>query len=49
MPYRIVKKPIKGRKNWAIIRKEDGVIVGRSISKAKAQASARARMAGHKK
>ena len=44
MPYRIVHKPVKSGKNWAIVRKEDGKIVGRSTSKAKAKASSRARM-----
>lgn len=42
MPYSIRKSGNK----WAIVRKEDGKVVGKSDSKADAEASARARMAG---
>jgi hypothetical protein len=42
MPYSIRK--VDGK--WAIVRKEDGKVVGKSDSKADALASARARMAG---
>jgi hypothetical protein len=45
MPYNIKKKPIKGKKDWAIINKNTGKIVGRSTTKKKAEASVRARLA----
>lgn len=45
MPYLIEKR---GQK-WVIIRKLDNKIVGHSDSKAKAEASVRARYAGEKK
>lgn len=44
MPYRIVKRT--GAKPWKIINKDRNEVVGSSTSKAKAEASARARMAG---
>ena len=47
MPYRVRYKPLKrSRENWAIINKDTGRIVGRSTSEKKAEASARARLAG---
>lgn len=49
MPYKVTKKPIKGRKDWAIINKNTGRIVGRSTSKRKAQASVRARYSAENK
>jgi hypothetical protein len=42
MPYEVKKQGGQ----WAIIRKTDGKVVGHSDSKAKAEASVRARMAG---
>jgi hypothetical protein len=45
MPYKVVKKPVKSGKDWAIVRKDTGRIVGRSTSKKKARASVRARYA----
>jgi hypothetical protein len=36
MPYGIEKRPIKGPKDWAIIKKTTGEVVGRSTSKDKA-------------
>jgi hypothetical protein len=46
MPYKVVKKPVKSsKKDWAIINKNSGRIVGRSTSKKKAEASVRARYA----
>lgn len=44
MPVHVVKKPVKGKGDWAIVERS-GRIVGRSTSKAKAEASARARNA----
>jgi hypothetical protein len=44
MPYKIVKRT--GSKPWKIINKDRDQIVGSSTSKAKAQASVRARLAG---
>ena len=46
MPYKVVKG--KGNK-WDIVRADTGKVVGSSVSKAKAQASVRARMAAEKK
>jgi len=46
MPYRIAYKPVKSGKNWVIVDKETGKVVGRSVSKEKAEASVRARLAG---
>ena len=46
MPYKVVKR--SGKKPWKIINRNTGQVVGSSNSKSKAQASARARMAGHK-
>lgn len=45
MPYAVKKRGTK----FAIVRKADGKVVGTSTSKAKAQASIRARMAGENK
>lgn len=45
MPYQIKKQ---GRR-WLIVRKADGKVVGRSYSRAKAEASVRARYAGERK
>lgn len=45
MPYKIEKRPVKGKDDWAIIVKATGEIVGRSNTKEKAKASVRARMA----
>jgi hypothetical protein len=42
VPYSV--RPINGA--WAIIRKADGVVVGHSTTKDKADASVRARMSG---
>jgi hypothetical protein len=47
MPYKIVKKG--GPRPWKIVRVADGKIVGSSKTKAKAQASVRARYAGEEK
>lgn len=47
MPYKIVKR--SGARPWKIIKKDTGKVVGSSTSKAKAQASIRARYAGEKK
>ena len=44
MPYKIVKR--KGKRPYKIINKETGKTVGSSTSKAKAEASVRARLAG---
>jgi hypothetical protein len=38
MPYSIQKKPVKSGKNYAIVNKNTGKIVGRSASKDKAKA-----------
>lgn len=43
MPYRIEKTT--GRRPWKIIREDTGAAVGFAETKAKAQASVRARMA----
>lgn len=41
MPYTVKKKPLKkSKKKWAIIDKDTGKIVGRSVSRYKAQRSA---------
>lgn len=45
MPYTVKKQGTK----YAIVRKTDGKVVGTSTSKAKAQASIRARMSGEAK
>lgn len=45
MPYSVRKSGSK----YQIVRKTDGKVVGTSTSKAKAQASIRARYAGEKK
>jgi hypothetical protein len=42
MPYRIEKRK-GGRKPWMIIREDTGAVVGFSETRAKAQASVRAR------
>jgi len=47
MPYKIEKR--KGKKPWKIINEDTGKVVGSSESKAKAQASIRARYAGEHK
>jgi len=47
MPYKIEKR--SGEKPFKIINKNTGKVVGSSTSKAKAQASIRARYAGEKK
>lgn len=47
MPVKVEHRPIKSGKDWAIIEKETGNVVGRSDSKAKAQSSANARNAAH--
>lgn len=47
MPYRIVKRT--GERPYKIINKNTGKVVGSSTSKSKAEASVRARYAGHKK
>lgn len=46
MPYDIKKQ---GANKYAIVRKTDGKVVGTSTTKAKAEASIRARMAGEGK
>jgi hypothetical protein len=48
MPWKVEKRPIDGKKDWAILKKKDGewVIVGRSESKKEAEASVRARAIG---
>ena len=48
MPYEI-KDTGKGKKPVKIINKDTGKTVGSSTSKAKAQASVRARYAGHRR
>lgn len=45
MPYKIAKRG--GEKPYKIINKDTGKVVGSSTSRAKAEASARARNAGH--
>lgn len=45
MPY-AVRKRGSGPRPWKIIRRDTGKVVGSSTSKAKAQASIRARYAG---
>lgn len=45
MPVKVVKKPVKGPKDWAIVEVATGKVKGRSTSKAKAQSSANARNA----
>lgn len=47
MPYKIVKRG--GARPWKIVKKDSGKVVGSSTSKAKAQASVRARYAGEGK
>ena len=47
MPYKIVKRG--GEKPFKIINKDTGKQVGSSTSRKKAEASVRARYAGHKK
>jgi len=44
-PVKVVHKPIKGNKDFAIVEKDTGKVVGRSETRAKAQASANARNA----
>lgn len=49
MPYRVVKRPAKSKGNWAIVKKTDKgkwTVAGRSETKAKAEASVRARLQG---
>jgi len=43
MPVKVVHKPVKGNKDWAIVEKSK--VKGRSTSKEKAESSARARNA----
>jgi len=45
MPVVVRHKPIKGNKDYAIVEKGTGKVVGRSTSKEKAQSSANARKA----
>ena len=47
MPVKVVKR--SGPKPWKIVEVATGRVVGSSTSKAKAQASARARNAAHAK
>ncbi|MFC1924255.1 hypothetical protein ACFLXA_02695 [Chloroflexota bacterium] len=47
MPYKVVKR--SGEKPFKIVNKNTGKVVGSSTSKAKAEASVRARYAGEKK
>jgi len=52
MPWKVKKKPVEGSsKDWAILKEENGhwKIVGRSTSKAQAEASVRARYASENK
>lgn len=44
MPYKVIKTA--GAKPWAIINKNTGKTVGRSDTKADAESSVRARLAG---
>lgn len=44
MPYKIVRR--SGQRPWKIINKDRDEVVGSSTTKTKAQASARARLAG---
>jgi len=46
MPYNVVKSPKGG---YDIVRKDTGKVVGHSDTKAKAEASVRARYAGENK
>jgi hypothetical protein len=46
MPYKVEKK--SGKKPYKIVRKDTGKVVGSSNSKAKAQASVRARYSNEK-
>lgn len=46
MPYKVVKRT--GSKPYKIIKKDSGKVVGSSKTKAKAQASVRARYANSK-
>ena len=47
MPYTVKYKPLRNStKDWAIINNDTGKVVGRSDTKAKAESSARARLAG---
>ena len=43
MPVTVRHIPVKGNKDWAIVEVSTGVIKGRSTTKSKAEASARAR------
>jgi hypothetical protein len=45
MPWGVKHSPQKGPKDWAIVKKTTGEVVGRSTTKKKAQASIRARFA----
>jgi hypothetical protein len=45
MPYKVIRQGSR----WAIVRRDTGKVVGHSDSKAKAEASVRARMAGERK
>ena len=45
MPAVVRHRPIKGKKDWAIINEDTGKIEGRSTSRVKAQGSANARNA----
>lgn len=45
MPYSIKKKPVKSGKDYAIIAKDTGKIVGRSKTREAAKKSVRARYA----
>ena len=47
MPVKVVHKPIKGDKDWAIVEKSTGKVKGRSTTKAEAESSARTRNAAH--
>lgn len=49
MPVKVIKRPVKSGKNFAIVEISTGKVKGRSTSKAKAEASARARNAAGRK
>jgi hypothetical protein len=47
MPWKVVKKG-KGERPWKIVKSDTGKVVGSSTSKARAQASVKARYANYK-
>ena len=49
MPVRVVRRPVKSGKDFAIVEVSTGKVKGRSTTRAKAEASARARNAAGRK